>query len=209
MRHETDLSGIFDGDFEVTYEDGWEDVPDSPRTARRRSRRGVPLAAPIRRGGRALSRAAAALIRCLTAVLILAAAAYVTYTFWRASTPYGDILESVRTRKISMTLAAYLCVAAIFLLFEFIALLWSMTRVRVRDELGYRKEDAGRGLVSFLLVFASSYLAFLLYRFLPETPEILYGLKGALEVYGSMHNVLFGFCTAGVVSCLVRRYFSH
>ena len=145
----------------------------------------------------------------LTAVLILATAAYVTYTFWRASTPYGDILESVRTRKISITLAAYLCVAALFLLFEFIALLWSITRVRVRDELGYRKEDAGRGLVSFLLVFASSYLAFLLYRFLPETPEILYGLKGALEVYGSMHNVLFGFCTAGVVSCLVRRYFSH
>ena len=169
----------------------------------------MPLAAPIRRGGRALSRAAAALIRCLTAVLILATAAYVTYTFWRASTPYGDILESVRTRKISMTLAAYLCVAAIFLLFEFIALLWSMTRVRVRDELGYRKEDTGRGLVSFLLVFASSYLAFLLYRFLPETPEILYGLKGALEVYGSMHNMLFGFCAAGVVSCLVRRYFSH
>ena len=169
----------------------------------------MPLAAPIRRGGRALSRAAAALIRCLTAVLILATAAYVTYTFWRASTPYGDILESVRTQKISMTLAAYLCVAAIFLLFEFISLLWSMTRVRVRDEMGYRKEDAGRGLVSFLLVFASSYIAFLLYRFLPETPEILYGLKGALEVYGSMHNVLFGFCAAGVVSCLVRRYFSH
>ena len=169
----------------------------------------MPLAAPIRRGGRALSRAAAALIRCLTAVLILAAAAYVTYTFWRASTPHGDILESVRTRKISMTLAAYLCVAAIFLLFEFIALLWSMTRVRVKDEPGYRKEDAGRGLGSFLLVFVSSYLAFLLYRFLPETPEILYGLKGALEVYGSMHNVLFGFCAAGVVSCLVRRYFSH
>ncbi len=247
MKHETDFSDIFDDDFEVTYEDGWEDVPDSyssrrsparradhgtfrrenedrygddssyedrdeeaPRSARRRSRRrGVPLAAPIRRGGRALSRAAAALIRCLTAVLILATAAYVTYTFWRASTPYGDILESVRTRKISMTLAAYLCVAAIFLLFEFIALLWSMTRVRVRDELGYRKEDTGRGLVSFLLVFASSYLAFLLYRFLPETPEILYGLKGALEVYGSMHNMLFGFCAAGVVSCLVRRYFSH
>lgn len=256
MRHETDLSDIFDDDFEVTYEDGWEDVSDSyscrrspvrradhgtfrrenedsyeadsiyedrygddssyedrdeeaPRSARRRSRRGVPLAAPIRRGGRALSRAAAALIRGLTAVLILATAAYVTYTFWRASTPYGDILESVRTRKISITLAAYLCVAAIFLLFEFIALLWSITRVRVRDELGYRKEDTGRGLISFLLVFASSYLAFLLYRFLPETPEILYGLKGALEVYGSMHNVLFGFCAAGVVSCLVRRYFSH
>lgn len=249
MKHETDFSDIFDDDFEVTYEDGWEDVPDSyssrhrpvrrtdyaearcenddmdeddryedrkhdmyaedPRPSRRRSGRGVPLAAPIRKGGRVLSRAASALVRCLTAVLILAAAAYVTYTFWRASTPYGDIIESIRTRKISMTLAAYVCIALIFLLFEFIALLWSMTKVRVRDDSGIWKEDAGRGLFSFVLVFATSYLAFLLYRFLPETPELLYGLKGALEVYGSMHNVLFGLCAAGVISCLVRKYFSH
>ena len=254
MKRNTDFSDIFDDDFEVTYEDVWDDVPASyrrrprsdshahyeaahksddiyeddsiyedddtyenqknsmhvkdPRPSRRRSKRGVPLAAPIRKGGRVLSRAAAALIRCLTAVLILATSIYVAYTFWRASTPYGDIAESFHTRKISMTLAAYLCIALIFILFEFIALLWSMTRVRVRDASGTWKEDTGRGLSSFIFVFASSYLAFLLYRFLPETPEFLYGLKGALEVYGSMHNVLFGLCAAGVISCLVRRYFS-
>lgn len=228
MKHKKDFSDIFDDDFEVTYEDGWEDVSynanddkrhgsyesehrydEDSRPSRRRSRGGVPLAAPIRKGGRVLSHAAAALVRCLTAVLILTTTAYVTYTFWRASTPYGDIVESIRTRKISMTLAAYICIAAIFLLSEFIALLWSMTRVRVRDDSGSWKEDDGRGFFSFLLVFASSYLAFLLYRFLPESPEILYGLKGALEVYGSMHNVLFGLCAAGVISCLVRKYFSR
>ena len=255
MKHETDFSDLFDDDFEVTYDDGWEDADPGPditysrdtgtpfddepddgpthdmdvrrvrrsydadsggsyesegaRPSRRRSRRGVPLAAPIRRGGRVLSRAAASLVRCLTAVLILTTTVYVTYTFWRASTPYGDIADSIRTRNISLTLAAYLCVAAIFLLFEFIALLWSMTRVRVRDESGSWKEDTGRGLSSFLWVFATSYAAFLLYRFLPESPEILYGLRVALEVYGSMHNVLFGLCAAGVVSCLVRKYFSH
>ena len=97
---------------------------------------------------------------------------------------------------------------AIFLLFEFISLLWSMTKVRVRDGGDTWKEDTGRGLFSFLLVFLSSYLSFLLYRLLPESPEFLYGLKGALEVYGSMHNALFGLCAAGVVSCLIRRYFS-
>lgn len=236
MKRKKDCSYILDDDFEVTYEDGWEDVSyndigyqrqdrysddnsyadqrydryseDSP-SPRRRSRGGVPLAAPIRKGGRVLSHAASALVRSLTAVLILATAAYVTYTFWRASTPYGDIMEAIRTRKISMTLAAYICVAIIFLLSEFIALLWSMTRVRVRDDAGWWKEDAGRGLFSFILVFASSYLAFLLYRFLPGSPDILRGLKGALEVYGSMHNVLFGLCAAGTASCLVRKYFSH
>ena len=266
MKREKDFSEIFDDDFEVTYEDGWEDVPytdsgrysrhpehkqkadrrhrepdhvsydtdrdyeyedqdsyddekyrgqgydryaEDSRSSRRRSRGGVPLAAPIRKGGRVLSRAASALVRCLTAVLILATAASVTYTFWRASTPYGDIMESLQTRKFSMTLTAYLCVAVIFLLFEFIALIWSMTKVRVRDDSGSWKEDAGRGLFSFIAVFASSYLAFLVYRFLPESPEVLYGLKGALEVYGSMHNALFGLCAAGVISCLVRKYFSR
>ena len=182
------------------------DVP--PRRAeKRRKKRGVPLAAPIRKGGRVLSRVTSALIRCLTAVIILATTAYVTYTFWRASTPYGDVSESVRTREMSMTLAAYLSVAAIFILSEFIALLWSMTRTRVRDGYDSWKEDTGRGLVSFIVVFGTSYLSFLLYRFIPEAPEVLYGLKGALDVYGSMHNVLLGLCTAGVISCLVRKYF--
>lgn len=222
MKREKDFSDILDDDFEVTYEDGWEDVyedqiydkyhdrySEESHSPRRRNRRGVPLAAPIRKGGRVLSHAASALIRSLTAGLILATAVYVTYTFWRASAPYGDIAEAVRTRNISMALAAYICVAVIFLLSEFISLLWSMTRVRVRDGNGWWKEDSGRGLFSFVLVFASSYLSFLLYRFLPGSPEVLFGLKGALEVYGSMHNVLFGLCAAGVVSCLVRKYFSH
>lgn len=181
------------------------DIRDSRRQKRRRL---VPLAAPIQKGGRVLSRVTAAAIRSLTAALILAVAIYVTYTFWRASAPYGDIAEAFNTRQLSPSLAPYVCIMAIFLLFEFISLLWSMTKVRVRDGGDTWKEDTGRGLFSFLLVFLSSYLSFLLYRFLPESPEFLYGLKGALEVYGSMHNALFGLCAAGVVSCLIRRYFS-
>ena len=84
-----------------------------------------------------------------------------------------------------------------------------MTRVRVRDAGGVWKEDTGRGLTSFLIVFAASYLAFLFNRFIPSSPEVLYGLKGALLVYGSMHNTLLGLCAAGVASCLVRRYLSR
>ena len=184
---------------------------DRSRSRRKGGRRrggGVPLAAPIRKGGRALSRLTSALVRGLTAILILAVSAYVTWTFYRASTPYGDILEAVESLRISRTLAAYLCAPALFLLFEFTALCWSMTRVRVRDSFGTRKEDTGRGLFSFILVFALSYLCFLLSGFLPESPEILFGIKGAVTVYGSMHNVLLGLCGAGVVSCLIRKYLS-
>lgn len=178
----------------------------SKRPSSRKKRR-VKLASPIRKGGRVLTKLTSSVIRSLTAVLILAISVYVTYTFWKASTPYGDIMESFEKKQISAALLAYLCAAACFLLFEFISLLWSLTRVRVRDGMDTWKEDTGRGLFSFVFVFALSYVCFLFSRFIPETPEIIYGFKGACDVYGSMHNALLGLCTAGVISCLIRKYF--
>lgn len=179
---------------------------DRRSSGRKRSGGGVKLAAPIKKGGKALSRLTSTLLQQLSIVLILATTAFVLYNFYRASTPYGDIQETIQTQKISQTLAAYLCVAALFLFFEFISLLWSMTRVRVRDGVSSWREDTGRGLWSFILVFAVSYAAFLFSPLLPDSPEVIYGVKGALDVYGSLHNVLFGLCAAGVISCLIRKY---
>ena len=175
---------------------------------RSRKRGGVPLAAPIKKGGKALSRLTGFLLQQLSVLLILATTIFVLYNFWRASTPYGDIQESIQKKSISRTLAAYLCIAAIFLFFEFISLIWTMTRVRVRENGRTIKEDTGRGLFSFLLVFITSYLCFLFSHFLPDSPEILYGIKGAFDVYGSLHNALLGLCAAGVISCLIRRHMS-
>ena len=195
------------------YNDGYDDYgsDDSDyaparRKSGRRRRGGVHLAAPIQKGGRTLSRISGIIIRQLTLILILAISVYVTYTFWRASVPYGDITESIRRKTFSMTLMAYLAIVVLFLLFEFISFFWAMTRIRVRDAGGIRKEDTGRGLTSFIIVFAASYLAFLFNRFVPSSPDLLYGLKGALLVFGSMHNTLLGLCAAGVISCLVRKY---
>ena len=215
--YEDDIDDYYDEDdsHKSTYDerrhrknDRSDREPSSGRSSSRRKKsRGVPLAAPIRKGGRTLSRLAAALVRSLTAILILAIMIYVGWTFWRASTPYGDIMEMIQTRKPTITLASYLCVAVLFILFELISLLWSMTRVRVRNGIDSWKADTGRGMFSFIIVFVTSYLAFLLIPLIPEAPEAVYGLKGALDVYGSMHNVLFGLCAAGVVSCIVRKYF--
>lgn len=182
----------------------------SPRkqpVKQKKSRGGIPLAAPIRKGGRTLSRLTAALIRSLTAFLILAIIFYVMWTLWRASTPYGDIMEAVKTMNPSLTLLVYICLSLLFLLFELIALLWSLTKARMRDGSASWKEDTGRGLFSFIAVFILSYGAFILSPVLPDKPEAIYGLKGFLDVYGSMHNVLFGLCAAGTVSCIVRKYF--
>lgn len=193
-------SGRDDSDYDM------DDRDDRRRSSRRRRGKGVPLAAPIRKGGRALSKLAQAIVRSLTAILIIATAVYVTWTFWRASTPYGDIMDMIENRQPTMTMATYLSCVAIFILFEFISLIWSMTKVRVRDGYTSWKEDAGRGITSFIIVFAVSYLAFFISPLLPDSPEIIYGLKGALDVYGSMHNVLLGLCAAGIISCLVRKY---
>ena len=187
---------------EPEYETGKRSDPRS------RKRSGVPLAAPIKKGGKALSRLTGFLLQQLSVLLILATTIFVLYNFWRASTPYGDIQESIRKKSISQTLAAYLCIAAIFLFFEFISLIWTMNRVRVRENERTIKEDTGRGLFSFLLVFITSYLCFLFSHFLPDSPEIIYGIKGAFDVYGSLHNALLGLCAAGVISCLIRRHMS-
>ena len=196
-------------DQDYDYED--QDYNDSGyeragSRSRRRRGSGVPLAAPIQKGGRTLSRISGFIIRQLSLILILVISTYVTYTFWRASVPYGDISESIRQRSFSNTLLAYICVMSVFLFFELISFFWSMTKVKVREAGEVWKEDAGRGLTSFILVFAASYLAFLFNRFIPSSPDVLYGIKGALLVYGSMHNTLFGLSAAGVISCLIRRY---
>lgn len=185
---------------EPEYETGKRSDPRS------RKRSGVPLAAPIKKGGKALSRLTGFLLQQLSVLLILATTIFVLYNFWRASAPYGDIQESIQKKSISQTLAAYLCIAAIFLFFEFISLIWTMTRVHVRENGRTIKEDTGRGLFSFLLIFITSYLCFLFSHFLPNSPEIIYGIKGAFDVYGSLHNALLGLCAAGVISCLIRRH---
>lgn len=188
------------------YTDDDYDRPERKKRSGRRRRSGVHLAAPIQQGGRTLSRISGVIIRQLSLILILAVSVYVTYTFWRASVPYGDITESVREKTFSHSILAYLCVMAVFLLFELVSFFWAMTRIKVRDAGGVWKEDTGRGLTSFIIVFVFSYLAFLFNQFVPSSPELLFGLKGALLVYGSMHNTLLGLCAAGVISCLIRKY---
>lgn len=204
-----DDDDYYDDDYEDEYYESDDensdydhtDPDDRTKKKKRRKNSKIPLAAPIRKGGRILSNISASLIRSLTALLILAVMIFASWTFLRASAPYGDIMEAVNHKnRSSLNLPHTYLLLLIFLLSEFIALLWSMTKVRVRDQWGVHKEDTGRGLNSFLLVFLTSYAAFWINRFLPETPDIIYGLKGGLEVYGSMHNVLFGLCAAGIIS---------
>lgn len=181
-----------------------EPVPP-PRARRRRSGQ-TPIAAPIKKGGRTVYRISQSLFRNLSVILILVITGFMAYNFLRGSAPYGDIENAVVSQNYTLVLASYFAVAAFFILFELCSALWAMTRVHVYDETGYYKEDVGRGMFSFFFIYICSYGAFLANNWIPERFEFLQGIRGALDVFGSMHNILFGLCAAGVISCLFRKY---
>ena len=163
-----------------------------------------PLKSTAKYGGKTVYKTASILIRFVSLLLIAGTAAFLAYNFWKGCAPYGDPLTAVE--KKNYCLAAYAAVAGFFLLYECISFLWAMTRVRVRDGRKTYKEDTGRGLFSFIFIYVCSYASFWVNRIIPQSPDVLRGIHGALEVFGSMHNALLGLCLAGAISCLVRKY---
>lgn len=193
------------------YDDDDDDY-DFPKSRRRKSGP-TRLAAPLQKGGNALYKVSKTFIRNLTILLILIIIAILAYNFYVGSAPYGDLENSLESQAFSPTFLAYAAVAAIVIFCEIIALFRSMTKERIRDEYGVHWEDVGRGRNSFIILYICSYAAFLFGDFIPEnievlpaSIEILKGIKGALAVFGSLHNQLFGLCVAGVVSCVIRKY---
>ena len=194
----------------MDYDD--DDDYDFPKSRRRKSGP-TRLAAPLQKGGNALYKVSKTFIRNLTILLILIIIAILAYNFYVGSAPYGDLENLLESQAFSPTFLAYAAVAAIVIFCEIIALFRSMTKERIRDEYGVHWEDVGRGRNSFIILYICSYAAFLFGDFIPENIEILpacieilKGIKGALAVFGSLHNQLFGLCVAGVVSCIIRKY---
>lgn len=180
---------------------------------RKRAKRNasVNILSPVKKtakyGTKAIYRVARSVVRIVSLLITAGTLGVLAYNFWRGAAPYGDPLK-ILTEK-NYALAAYAAVAAIFLLFELIAFFWSMTKMRIKEGRKVYREDTGRGLFSFIFIYIASYLSFLLCSFLPDTLgsyAVLNGARGALDVFGSMHNVLLGLCLAGVISCLVRRH---
>ena len=193
---------------EEEYDDDFYDtVPNSHSSGRRRRQeRPSRLADPIQKGNNTIYRISQAVLRNLSVILFLVIIALLAYNFIRGSAPYGNIEEAISTQTYTPVLASYFSVAALFILYELFSALWAMTNARVRDRYGSYKEDVGRGLFSFVFLYLCSYAAFLTNTWIPETTEVFIGIKGALDVFGSLHNTLFGLCTAGVISCLLRKH---
>lgn len=185
-------------------------VPKNP-FAHKKSRMKMPhIPAPVKdtakHGIKAVYHTVRFILRTISLLLIAGITGLLAYKFWQGAIPHGSLYKILSDRN--YTLAAYIAVAAVFLMFEVISFFWAMSGTRVREGLSIYKEDLGRGLFSFIFIYASSYLSFQFSSYLPKSlgsAAVMSGIKEALTIFGALHSLLFILCAAGVISCLIRK----
>lgn len=163
------------------------------------------LAEPIQGGLDTFSKIITFLLALATPILFLGIGTILAGFFWRGSRLYGDVVLSLRTGDITYVLLGYFAVVGFLLFYLLLSLLWSITRATGWDRYGKYKYDSGRGLFSFIITLACSYISFLFAGRIPYPTEIVRGARGALLVFGSSHIAIVGLCIAGIVVCIIRK----
>ena len=187
-------------------------APKSTGRAKKKSPGLSRLAAPAKKTVQTGAKATGKIIQtvCKTASLILMAVITVllTYKLWINHSTYGNPASIISERNYA--LGAYLGVSAFLLLFEIISFLWALSGPRAYDRRGKSfKTDTGRGMFSFILIACGSFLSSIFFSLIPDSPAAVAGIKGALLVYGSLFQVLFRLCIAGIISCILRKFTSR
>ena len=176
----------------------------------RRKKRGVkvpnvakPVAKTAKAGGKILFKLINFLLRIGTLLLI----AWIIYLlglhFLANVGPFGNIIS--RLTAADQELIAYLAVAGVLVLYEIIIFFCVLGGSRKQGRDG-NTIDNGRGLTSFIIIAAGSYLSAMFASLIPQIPAALQGIQSALTVYGSLNNTLLPICVAGVVSCIIRKF---
>lgn len=145
--------------------------------------------------------------RLVTLALILLTMALLGFHFWKNYSALGSLRSMLSERNYS--LAAYLCVGILLILFELAALLRAATSKKIRDGKRIFTYDTGRGMFSFPIIYAGSCLALRFCERIPMLHPALSGVQSALRVYGSLSQTLLAIGCLGVVSCLLRWGFSR
>lgn len=207
-----DYDETYDNDQEDNFDDDYDKSYNSGKRSKQKKKRNVPnLISPaskvVKAGGKAACKIIQTVLKTATLILIASITVLLSINFWNGHSAYGNAARAVAEKNYA--LAAYAGVAAFLLLFEVIAFLWTLSGQKVQDGRRIRKLDTGRGMCSFLFVYAGSFLSNMLGHMIPDSPQIISGLKGAATVYGSLNDTLLLLCAAGVVSCLVRKFIFH
>ena len=173
--------------------------PDSKKS-KKKKRRGLPNIAKT--GINATKKLVGTILRAATLILIALIILTLLKAFLSNAGSYGKILLLGQTKD--TTLIAYLAVGAVLVGYELLNFFWAASRTRARSRHNNRL-DTGRGLLSFVIIYAGSYLAAMFSHLIPSSPSWLTGVQGGLSIYGGLKATLLPLCIAGVVSCVVRK----
>ena len=180
--------------------------PD-PKKSKKKKRHGLPnvgkpVANVAKTGINATKKLVGTILRAATLILIALIILTLLKAFLSNAGSYGKILLLGQTKD--TTLIAYLAVGAVLVGYELLNFFWAASRTRARSRHNNRL-DTGRGLLSFVIIYAGSYLAAMFSHLIPSSPSWLTGVQGGLSIYGGLKATLLPLCIAGVVSCVVRK----
>ena len=180
--------------------------PDSKKSKKKKRRGlpnvGKPVANIAKTGINATKKLVGTILRAATLILIALIILTLLKAFLSNAGSYGKILLLGQTKD--TTLIAYLAVGAVLVGYELLNFFWAASRTRARSRHNNRL-DTGRGLLSFVIIYAGSYLAAMFSHLIPSSPSWLTGVQGGLSIYGGLKATLLPLCIAGVVSCVVRK----
>ena len=179
--------------------------PDSKKSKKKKRRGlpnvGKPVANIAKTGINATKKLVGTILRAATLILIAIIILLLLKTFLTHAGTYGKILLLGQTKD--ATLIAYLAVGGVLIGYELLNFFWAASRTRARSRSNNRL-DTGRGLLSFVIIYAGSYLAAMFSHLIPSSPSWLTGVQGGLSIYGGLKATLLPLCIAGVVSCVLN-----
>lgn len=163
---------------------------------------GKPVAGIAKTGINATKKLVGTVLRAATLILIAIIILLFLKTFLSNASTYGKILLLGQTKD--TTLIAYLAVGGVLIGYELLNFFWAASRTHARSRNNNRL-DTGRGLVSFIIIYAGACLSAMFGHLIPASPSWLTGVQGAISLYGGLKSTLLPLCAAGVISCIVRK----
>ena len=162
-----------------------------------------PVAKTAKTGGKLLLKFINLLLRIGTLLLIALIIYLLGLHFLTNAGSFGNIIS--RLTVVDQELIAFLAVGAVLLLYEIIIFFCVLGGSKKQNRRG-DNIDNGRGLTSFIIIAAGSYLSSMFAGLVPQVPAALLGIRNALTVYGGLKETLLPICIAGVVSCIIRKF---
>lgn len=153
-----------------------------------------PLRAPMRAGTKLVEKIVSVVLRLAPVVMSILIILLTLFVVWTEHSAYGEL--SMITTEENLTLAFYLTVGAVILLWEIGSFFFVLGGVWTKT---------GRGITFFIMIYAGSYITSLFFGLIPEGVAILDGIRGGLQMYASLYPRLFTPCLLGIITCIFQK----